>query len=145
MAPRMMFLNLPVESAARSRAFYEALGFEVNEKFTDETCTCLVVSDTGIVMLLEHEKFAQFTDKSIVDPGTHATSLVSLSAESREEVDALVATALEHGGTTTDEPNDYGFMYDHSFVDPDGHGWGVVWMAPEAVEAGPAEYAAKSA
>jgi uncharacterized protein len=24
---------------------------------------------------------------------------------------------------------DYGFMYTHSFVDPDGHGWGLVHMS----------------
>jgi uncharacterized protein len=33
------------------------------------------------------------------------------------------------GGSTDDEPEDYGFMYTHSFVDPDGHGWGLVHMS----------------
>jgi hypothetical protein len=32
------------------------------------------------------------------------------------------------GGSTYDKPEDYGFMYTHSFVDPDGHGWGLVHM-----------------
>jgi hypothetical protein len=24
-------------------------------------------------------------------------------------------------------------MYDWSFLDPDGHGWGVFWMDPSAI------------
>ena len=145
MTPRMMFINVPVESPARSRAFYEALGFEVNELFSDETCTCVAVSETGYLMLLERSKFASFTAKTVADPTTHVTHLTTFSAASREEVDALVATAIEHGGSCDEDPSDYGFMYSHSFVDPDGNGWGLAWMAPEAVEVGPAEYQAQSA
>jgi len=26
-------------------------------------------------------------------------------------------------------PEDFGFMYTHSFIDPDGHGWGVLHMS----------------
>jgi uncharacterized protein len=54
--------------------------------------------------------------------------LLNLSCESRDEVDGLVAKAPAAGGSTYDEPEDYGFMYTHSFVDPDGHGWGLFHM-----------------
>lgn len=43
------------------------------------------------------------------------------SCESREKVDALVAKALAAGGSTHAAPKDYGFMYQHSITDPDGH------------------------
>ena len=33
------------------------------------------------------------------------------------------------GGSTCDKPEDFGFMYTHSFLDPDGHGWGLVHMS----------------
>ena len=39
------------------------------------------------------------------------------------------AKAVAAGGSTYDEPEDFGFMYTHSFVDPDGHGWGLVHMS----------------
>jgi len=39
--------------------------------------------------------------------------------------------ALAAGGTTHDEPEDLGFMYSHSFIDLDGHGWGVLYMSPD--------------
>lgn len=53
-------------------------------------------------------------------------SLFCLTCESRQEVDGLVAKALAAGGATHDKPEDFGFMYMHSFVDPDGHGWGLI-------------------
>ena len=59
--------------------------------------------------------------------------LLSLACESREQVDALVAKALAAGGSTYDAPEDFGFMYTHGFLDPDGHGWGLLHMsAPPA-------------
>ena len=36
MSGRMIFLNLPVRDLPRARAFYEALGFRVNEYSSDE-------------------------------------------------------------------------------------------------------------
>lgn len=51
-----------------------------------------------------------------------------LSGESREVVDRLVAKAVAAGGSSYDKAEDYGFMYTHSFVDLDGHGWGLIHM-----------------
>jgi uncharacterized protein YdhG (YjbR/CyaY superfamily) len=39
--------------------------------------------------------------------------LVCLSSESRERVDEMVRKAVDAGGTTHDEPQDHGFMYEH--------------------------------
>ena len=44
------------------------------------------------------------------------------------------ATGQDLGGTPAHEPQDHGFMYDWSFYDLDGHGWGVFWMDPAAVQ-----------
>jgi hypothetical protein len=35
--PRMIFVNLPVADLARSKAFYEAIGFTNEPRFTDDT------------------------------------------------------------------------------------------------------------
>ena len=37
---RMIFVNLPVADLAASMAFYQALGFENNPQFTDDTAAC---------------------------------------------------------------------------------------------------------
>jgi predicted lactoylglutathione lyase len=126
---RQIFLNLPVADLPRSLAFFKALGFAHNPQFTGEDAACIVISEAIHVMLLTHPKFRQFTPKAVCDTAKAVEVLISLSCASRQEVDALVAKALAAGGTTYDKPEDLGFMYSHSFVDPDGHGWGVLHLS----------------
>ena len=126
---KQIFLNLPVANLPRSKAFFQALGYAFNPTFTGDTSACVIISETITVMLLTHDKFREFTPKAVCDTSKAVEVLISLSCESREEVDALVAKALAAGGTTYDQPEDFGFMYTHSFVDPDGHGWGVLHLS----------------
>jgi predicted lactoylglutathione lyase len=123
------FINLPVADLPKSIAFFEALGFKRNPQFSDDNSACIVISDTLFVMLLVHTRFKDFTPKDICDTSKAVEVLISLSCDSREQVDHLVAQALANGGTTYDKPEDYGFMYTHSFVDLDGHGWGLLHMS----------------
>ena len=85
--PKLIFVNLPVTDLRRSTAFYQALGAEKNEQFSDHTATCIVFSETIHAMLLTHEKFRQFTPKAIADAKTTSEVLICISADSREEVD----------------------------------------------------------
>jgi predicted lactoylglutathione lyase len=123
---KQIFINVPVADLARSKTFFAALGFSCNPRFTDDTAACVIISETISVMLLTHDKFRQFTPKAICDTSQAVEALFCLTCESRQEVDDLVAKALAAGGTTHDKPEDFGFMYMHSFVDPDGHGWGLI-------------------
>jgi len=128
-----LFINLPVADLPRSMAFFEALGFARNPQFSDDSGACIAVSEAVSVMLLTHARFRDFTPKAVCDTSKAVEVLLSLACESREQVDALVAKALAAGGSTYDEPEDFGFMYTHSFLDPDGHGWGLLHMsAPPA-------------
>lgn len=130
---RKLFVNLPVKELDRSVRFFTALGFSFNAHFTDETATCMIVSDSSFVMLLTEEKFRQFTPRQLCDTKQATEVLLCLSAESRAEVDQLVAKAVAAGGSLYKEPIDFGFMYGHSFQDPDGHQWEVMFMEPEAI------------
>ena len=130
---RKLFVNLPVKQLDRSVQFFTALGFSFNAHFTDETATCMIVSDSSFVMLLTEEKFKQFTPRQLCDTKQATEVLLCLSAESRAEVDQLVAKAVAAGGSLYKEPIDFGFMYGHSFQDPDGHQWEVMFMEPEAI------------
>ena len=58
-----IFVNLPVKDLNRSIDFFTRLGFTFNPQFTDETATCMVVSEDIFVMLLTHDKFKTFTQK----------------------------------------------------------------------------------
>ena len=130
---RKLFVNLPVKELDRSVQFFTALGFSFNAHFTDETATCMIVSESSFVMLLTEEKFRQFTPRQLCDTKQATEVLLCLSAESRAEVDQLVAKAVAAGGSLYKEPIDFGFMYGHSFQDPDGHQWEVMFMEPEAI------------
>ena len=137
MSSTMIFVNLPVKDLDRSVDFFTRLGYTFNPQFTDESATCMIVSDTIYVMLLTEEYFRTFMPKEVCDTSRYAEVLVALSAESREAVDEMVRKAVAAGGSTYAEPQDHGFMYQHGFQDPDGHIWELVWMDPSAVEQEP--------
>ena len=131
----MIFVNLPVANLAASMAFYQALGFENNPQFTDETAACMVWSEAIHVMLLTHDKWRSFTDRPI-PPSTSSEVMLCISMENREAVDTMNATAAGKGGTADINPSqDYGFMYSRALADPDGHIWESMWMDPAAVSA----------
>jgi predicted lactoylglutathione lyase len=130
---KMIFVNLPVSDLARATAFYQAVGAEKNEQFSDGTASCMVFSETIYVMLLTHDKFRQFTPKKIADAKTSSEVLICISADGRDAVDDVVGKAKAAGGAADPSPTqDYGFMYGRSFEDPDGHIWEVMWMDAEA-------------
>ncbi|GGC48405.1 hypothetical protein GCM10011504_28580 [Siccirubricoccus deserti] len=139
---KLIFVNLPVTDLARATAFYEAIGARRNLQFCDDTASCMVFSETIHAMLLTHEKFRLFTPKPIADARSSSAVLICLSAESRDEVDTMVASADAAGGRADPGPKqDHGFMYGRSFEDPDGHIWEVMWMdmaAAAEVQPGPA-------
>ena len=129
-----IFVNLPVKDLQKSIEFYTKLGYNFNPQFTDETATCMIISEDIYAMLLTHDKFKSFTAKEICDTTKATSALISLSCESRAQVDELVAKALAAGGATSSEPTDHGFMYSHDYEDLDGNGWGLFWMDPSFVQ-----------
>lgn len=118
---QQIFVNLPVENLETSKAFWNSLGFSFNPQFTDEKAACLVLGENIFAMLLTKPFFATFVDKAILDARAQIETITALSVDSRHEVDRLVAAAVAAGGTSPRPVKDYGFMYQHSFEDPDGH------------------------
>ncbi|HMU67146.1 MAG TPA: glyoxalase/bleomycin resistance/extradiol dioxygenase family protein [Cellvibrionaceae bacterium] len=127
-----IYLNLPVANLAKSLAFFKALGFADNPQMSNEAGACVEINNSIFVMLSTRDLFQTFTPKAICDTASAVEVLISLKCASRAAVDSLVAKALAAGGTTYDEPEDLGFMYSHSFVDLDGHGWGLFYAPDEA-------------
>jgi uncharacterized protein len=134
--PQTIFINLPVTDVDTSRKFFTELGYSFNEQFSDQNALCLVISDTIFAMLLDRDFFKTFSPHEVADAHQSTETLLGLSAESRQAVDALVDKALGAGGTEVREPVSQGdFMYGRAFADPDGHIWEIFWMDPAAVEA----------
>lgn len=129
--PKMIFVNLPVADVEKSAAFYQAIGATKDDRFCQEAAAAMMVfSETITIMLLSHERFADFTSKQIIDAKTQVEALLCLSEDSREAVDATLAKAMAAGAkadpTPHQEMGDY--MYGRSFEDPDGHIFELMWM-----------------
>jgi predicted lactoylglutathione lyase len=129
-AGRKIFVNLAVRDLKRAKAFFSALGFDYDQKFTDDNAACMIISDEA------------FTTRDVCDTSRQTEALIALSCVSRNQVDELVKKATDAGGRDAMPAQDHGFMYGRSFYDLDGHHWEAVWMDPKAVELGPEAYMA---
>ncbi|GJD94976.1 VOC family protein [Methylobacterium iners] len=129
---RMIFVNLPVKDLEASKTFFSALGFGFDARMTDANAACMIVSETSFVMLLTEARFRDFITGEISDAHRATEVPTCLSAESREEVDDLLARALAASAKPWKPAMDYGFMYGVSFQDLDGHVWELMHMDASA-------------
>jgi predicted lactoylglutathione lyase len=136
----MIFINLPVADVEKATAFYEAIGFEKNQSFSNAQASAMVWSEAIQVMLLDHAFYATFTDKRIIDARTESGVLLCLSYDDREAVDNIHRKAVAAGRRETRVIEDQGFMYGGAFDDPDGHGWETVCMKADAAAVMPAGF-----
>ncbi len=124
-----IFVNLPVKDLKKSIDFFSFLGFSFNPRFTDNKAACLIINDGSIyAMLITEPSFKIFTKKEIADATKTTEVLIAIDAESREKADELVKKAAEAGGSLYADPQDHGWMYQHSFADPDGHQWEILYI-----------------
>jgi len=128
MSTQSLYLNLPISDLARSTAFFNALGFGFNPKFSGEHAACLVINEHIQVMLLTRSFFAGFTPKPVTDAHASTPAFMSLSVAHRAEVDALMHKALAAGGVEHSLAKDYGYMYQRGFFDLDGHAWEIFYL-----------------
>jgi len=128
---KQIFINLPVSDLNRSTSFYEALGFTRNETFSDENARSMMWSEDIVIMLLTKEFYAKFLrDKTVIDAGTTSGTLIAMTLDSREEVQAFAETAKANGGdyfrVDMGAPED--MMFGYEVLDPDGNQLEPVWM-----------------
>jgi len=132
---KQIILNLPVKDLGKSKAFFSALGFTFNDRFSGENAAFMNIFEGTIQAMLTTESFFQsLIDKPLADAKQANELVICLSCDSREEVDTLIARAVAAGGRTPHPPEDHGFMYDQGFEDIDGHLWNLVWTAPDVPE-----------
>jgi len=128
-----LFITCPVESVERATAFYTALGWTLNADMSDHNVSCFAIGTEKAaeqyVMLGSREMYASVggTDDLIGGPDTPSKVTVSFDLDSREAVDELVERAAAAGGRVGDI-DDYPFMYQRQFDDPDGYHYSPFWM-----------------
>src|SRR5690606_29348383 len=131
-----LFISLPVADLERSNAYYSALGFSINPAMSDHNGTCFVIEDGhSYFMVVARAFFQTFTERPIVELAGQGGGAMIVSRGSRAAVDARIADGLAAGGRETQEPSDYGVMYQRQLTAPDGHGLEFGWMDPEAANA----------
>ncbi|ABQ04741.1 VOC family protein [Flavobacterium johnsoniae] len=127
---KQIWLNLPVKNVAKAKDFFWKIGFSFNEQHDTPSSTCMVVGENHfVVMLFEEILFSGFSQNDVTDTKLSSEVLISIDAESREEVDELAKKVQEAGGNVFAEPAEsQGWMYGFGFADLDGHRWNVLFM-----------------
>jgi predicted lactoylglutathione lyase len=122
MEQRVSLITLGVTDLARSRAFYEALGWRTNAGPEDDVfffqCGGMVVA------LWDRARLAE--DSMVTDGGGWGGITPAYNTRSTEEVDAVIEEARAAGATIGREPaTTFWGGYSALFIDPDGHPWEV--------------------
>jgi uncharacterized protein len=123
MEQRVSLITLGVDDLARSKAFYEALGWSGQE--IEET---VFIQAGGLaVVLWGRAALAEDAGiESVPDRDAFAGIALAHNVRSPGEVDEIMAAAQQAGATVTRtaQPTSYG-GYAGYFADPDGHLWEV--------------------
>ncbi|MEP7093323.1 MAG: VOC family protein [Flavobacterium sp.] len=127
---KQIWLNLPVKDVAKAKDFFWKIGFSFNEQHDTPSSTCMVVGEGNfVVMIFEESLFAGFSQNKLTDTQSSSEILISIDAESKDEVDALAEKVKEAGGNIFSPlAESQGWMYGFGFADLDGHRWNVLFM-----------------
>ncbi len=121
MEPRVSLITLGVSDVARSRQFYEALGWSG----TSPDGEVVFFQAGGLVVALWSRELLA-ADSGVRDTGGWGGVTLAHNVGSPTEVDAVLETARAAGATIArgGAPTEWG-GYSGAFVDPDGHPWEV--------------------
>ncbi|MCW3121598.1 MAG: extradiol dioxygenase [Flavipsychrobacter sp.] len=127
---KQFWLNLPVANISRSKEFFTKLGFRFSTHNETPESACMLVGEKDLVVMLFSEKmFKGFTGNAVADTRQGTEALMSIDAESKEEVDELAQKVLDAGGATNHKPYEMkDWMYGCIFSDLDGHRWNILYM-----------------
>ena len=125
---KSIYVNLPIKDINKTRDFWTKLGFSFNPQFSNEKALCLILNEGSIyVMLLTNEFFSTFTNRPLAD-GSSTEVITAIEVESQEKVAEMIKLAIDNGGSRYREVQDFEWMYNDAFADPDGHQWEIFHM-----------------
>lgn len=126
---RDLWINLVVADVAKAKQFYQAVGFDLNPRFSEsnEVASLVFNEKTTVVMLFQVDFFKDKLPAPLVRGEMTNEVLLSIGADSVEDADQLVARAIEAGGRALGHPQWQGNMYNTGFIDLDGHWWNILY------------------
>ena len=122
MEQRVSLITLGVTDLARSRAFYEGLGWTTRAEPDED----IVFFQAGgmIVALWDRAQLAE--DSAVEDSGGWGGTTLAHNVRTPEEVDAVLADAERAGATIGRAGAETSWGgYSGVFLDPDGHPWEI--------------------
>jgi predicted lactoylglutathione lyase len=135
---KAIYIALPVTDLTASTRFYEVIGCSRNAQFSDDKSSTMNWSETITFQLQVKEYFATYAPHAVADATKSTQVLLTLTCDSREEVDSIVATAAASGGKTGfRDDTDLGWLYNRAFTDPNGHVFEAVWIDMSAMAGDP--------
>ena len=122
MEQRVSLITLGVSDLARSRKFYEDLGWQTGAAPEDD----VVFFQAGGMILALWDRARLAEDSGVEDSGGWGGITLAYNARSPADVDAVIEEARSAGGNIVREPAEtFWGGYSAAFTDPDGHPWEV--------------------
>jgi predicted lactoylglutathione lyase len=121
METKMIWANLVSKDLQKTIQFYTGLGFHQNGKETDELVSLCFGENKFVINFFTPQRFERALNGKITDTTTTNEIIFSLSARSKDEVDAWHEKVKKIGGTVFSEPEAFEVGYTFGFTDPDGH------------------------
>ena len=119
---RVSLVTLGVADLARSRAFYEALGWRSDSK--PEEGVVFFQSGGMVLGLWSRNELAK--DSEVVDDGGWGGVTLAYNVGSPKDVDEFLEKARAAGGTIARSGGEtFWGGYNGVFIDPDGHPWEI--------------------
>ncbi len=132
MEPRISLVTLGVADIARSRAFYEALGWTASSASTPEMA---FFQGNGLALAL-YGRAALAEDAEVEDrPSGFSGITLAYNGRSEAEVDEVFAAAVKAGAQAVKIPRKTSWGgYSGYFADPDWHLWEVAFNPSFALD-----------
>ncbi|GEQ06030.1 VOC family protein [Staphylococcus gallinarum] len=120
------WLNLPVVNLEASEDFYQQIGFEI-KKSDDmmDKMRGIATLDNTVIMLIETKQFKKVSRLSKIG---NNEALISLSLNTKAEVDQLLDLVESANGTVIERGTMHEGFYGGLFSDIDGHLYNIITM-----------------
>lgn len=129
MRPKISFITLAVNDLKISVDFYKnAFGFPTKgiQDGNEEHCMFELDDKLNLVLYRRQEFLTLAANPTQIEKS--AGFILSHNAQSREQVDEILQSALQAGASQIGKTQDEPWGYSASIADPDGHQWEIVFM-----------------
>lgn len=129
MKPKISFITIAVTDLQKSIDFYKnGFGFSTKgiQDGNEEHCMFDLDDKFGLVLYSRKEFLLLTANPNQIEKS--AGFILSHNAQSKEQVDLILQSALKAGATQIGQTQNEAWGYSASITDPDGHPWEIVYM-----------------